>query len=157
MENSDFKFRAWDTERKQMVTRFLIAPTSPTWGAFVIRDDKEVNSLVNSHYRKKGDILGGDYSMLDWADYYGLDKLKIMRFTGFKDFNGKEIFEGDILKFKCDEIGDSFGEVRFSKAGFWTSQPDNEHEEILSEELDDFETVIIGNIYETPELKCVGH
>lgn len=78
----------------------------------------------------------------------------LMQFTGLKDKNGKEIYEGDIVRVFVDEVG----EVRFDK-GMQGEPADWEgpfwgwvvgEEEPLIDDFGDME--ILGNIYENPEL-----
>lgn len=78
----------------------------------------------------------------------------IMQFTDLKDKNGKDIYEGDIISFKVDFPDQEFdnGVVRWADGGYWTSQTEDDLEELLSEELSDLPGEVIGNIYETPEL-----
>ena len=111
-------------------------------------------------------------------DFYLEDEdATIMQSTGLKDKNGKEIFEGDILKFN-DEWADygyegyiegsiegiNYVEIKREKTCFTfgkTKLPEsslinlteNEHYpfgELLTEASYEFE--IIGNVYENPEL-----
>ena len=78
----------------------------------------------------------------------------VMQYTGLKDKNGKEIYEGDILKF----INGNSGVVVYNKIN--TKQEDDEITDVLCFCIDHKKSFvyiensdeIIGNIYETPEL-----
>lgn len=105
------------------------------------------------------------------------ENIILMQSTGLKDKNGKEIFEGDILKFN-DEWADycyegyvdgsidgfnyveikrektyfAFGKTKIPESSL-INLTENEHypfEELLTEASYEFE--IIGNIYENPEI-----
>ncbi|MBZ1352629.1 YopX family protein [Streptococcus sp. LPB0406] len=108
--------------------------------------------------------------------------IHLMQSTGLKDKNGKEIFEGDILKFNdewneyCHEgyvdgsvegvnyvevvKGEAcfeFGKTRYPESSLFIHMED-EHlsfAELVNDK--DFEFEIIGNIYENPELLEVTH
>jgi uncharacterized phage protein (TIGR01671 family) len=68
----------------------------------------------------------------------------LMQYTGLKDKNGKEIYEGDIVNGTH-----RFGLVIFKDAGFFV------YDEHLDESVEEDEIEVIGNIYENPELlKC---
>ena len=106
-----------------------------------------------------------------------INEIVLMQSTGLKDKNGKEIFEGDILKFNdewneyCHEgyvdgsvegvnyvevaKGEAcfeFGKTRYPESSLFIHMED-EHlsfAELVNDK--DFEFKIIGNIYESPEL-----
>ncbi|WP_434794410.1 hypothetical protein TPDSL_13890 [Terrisporobacter petrolearius] len=113
----------------------------------------------------------GMHSFEDGARYYNYI---FMQYTGLKDKNGKEIYEGDILSYKhieytdCskEEIEDIEKEVLI---GLITYRPlasiikpygenvkcfgyDNINKECLVIDLESEELEVIGNIYENPEL-----
>lgn len=73
----------------------------------------------------------------------------VCQFTGLKDMNGKEIYEGDILDYGCYgkfEVVWHNGAFKIRKLGF-----KNGNLSYLADcYLDELE--VIGNIYENPEL-----
>lgn len=79
--------------------------------------------------------------------------LNLMQSTGLKDKNGKEIFEGDVLKTK-DGLLDSVVEYR-TDLGMWTNSllRYNNFERLCSIANS---REIIGNIYENQELTEVN-
>lgn len=76
------------------------------------------------------------------------DDKKLIQCTGLKDKNGKLIYEGDICKYKFEEIDEQKAIIYFNK----------ELCSFLAKPLNDFQYTrinnceVIGNIYENPEL-----
>ena len=80
------------------------------------------------------------------SDYYE-EKMILMQFIGLKDKNGKEIYEGDLLKVSMGgEIQDSLFEVE----NMWDLEVGMADKDNYTGMDSEFE--IIGNIYENPEL-----
>ena len=75
--------------------------------------------------------------------------IHLMQSTGFKDKNGKEIFEGDVLGTK-DGLLNGFIEYREDLGMFVNSLIRYNNFEQLCNVASDRE--IIGNVYENPEL-----
>ena len=80
----------------------------------------------------------------------------LMQSTGLKDKNGKEIFEGDIVKYKsgCNTYTE---EVAYDKnfAGFGVRDANTDIIFTfweLAEDIDLISLEVVGNIYENPEL-----
>lgn len=70
---------------------------------------------------------------------------KLMQFTGLRDKNGKEIYEGDILQYTDNFNRPITGVVQYLGNGFWIEEKDETHYMPNDRE-------VIGNIYENPEL-----
>lgn len=81
-------------------------------------------------------------------EYYlnaDFDEIEIMEYTGLKDKNGKEIYEGDIL---FESFREEYFKVVFENGSF-RAEADG-----YSLDLEDYDDIceVVGNIYENPEL-----
>lgn len=81
----------------------------------------------------------------DDVSYRKFNDIDIMEYTGLKDKNNKEIYEGDIL---FESFGEEYFKVVFEDGSFRVeteeySLPLKEYSHICE---------IVGNIYENPEL-----
>jgi len=81
--------------------------------------------------------------------------LNLMQYTGLKDKNGKEIYEGDVIEGNLIKYSPlpTMGTIVWDKE-FASFANQNEAGNTLLFEIDRIK--IIGNIYENPELKGVG-
>ncbi len=118
-----FKFRMWDKNS----------------GYFIKVSD------TNKHYLSQN----GDIIIIDEMGFiYETDKENyiINKYTGLKDSEGYEIYEGDIVKDVSDGI---IGQIEYSDGGFVVIYDD------IAEKLNTDESAyleVIGNIFENPEL-----
>lgn len=103
------------------------------------KDLEKMEVVTNMVFGDAGDLSDANVTIIP-------DEGILMQFTGFKDKNKKEIYEGDIVRdTRSDETLDV---IEWSGQGFAMSEYD---------EVDDIfycpkEWEVIGNIYENPEL-----
>lgn len=131
------KYRAWRTDEKYMVTSDVGALTA-----------------LRNCYGNKGLAEQAGFSNID--NQPNPDRFILMQYTGRKDINDKEIFEGDIVSFDdCTSTESGYCERGCIGVVEWCNETVSfEVSNRLSAEsyevLD--ECVVIGNIYENPEL-----
>ena len=96
-----------------------------------------------------GYIRVSDGVAIDWSeDHY--EEWVVMQFTGLKDKNGKEIYEGDIAK-EPDEDMATIVYIRDTFMADYKLIPIHYARKLnISHVWEDLE--VIGNIYENPEL-----
>lgn len=102
------------------------------------------------------DDLKDEYGMLDCGEDWIQGDGAIMQYVGIKDKNGKEVYEGDILKYlhffyKDREL--MIGEVVYDaeSTSFVCEHKTDWMELVTSHDIE-----VIGNIYENPELVKAG-
>ena len=126
------KFRVWDKEIKYL--------------------DYDVRTTSTDKYEKV-EVLDG---FSDWREIESNDHV-LMSNTGLRDKNGREIYEGDILKiqtsdFYSKKINDEYiGQVCFSRGGFFVLT-DGHHTDFCLWGKSMATMEVIGNLYENPEL-----
>ena len=129
----EIKFRAWDKKKKKWLHGY--------------------KELGGCH------ILGETILLGEWCsvEMARLNDIEVMQYTGLKDKNGKEIYEGDLLKYinpknqrkeqPLHEVKWSDGKAKFVFIPIGGDGTDNPHGMCSVERFE-----IIGNIYENPDL-----
>ena len=100
--------------------------------------------LVHSADKKRFAILVNDKDSYDECE---VAPETVGQFTGLKDKNGKEIFEGDILDFNGITV-----EVRFVRGVFALLANGNLDDELCGDCRTDLFAKVIGNVYENPDI-----
>lgn len=138
MKNREIKFRAWDDKLKKMYYPIDLF-NEP--GVFYEDDENgvlHINKVINSFGFRQ--------------------ELIKTQFTGLKDKNNKEIYEGDIVK----DLDKEYGIIEYINGGFiviiknqiiipfWCVFESNNT--VQPRQLNSSTFEVIGNIFETPDL-----
>lgn len=104
-------------------------------------------------------VMIGDNTLEPGCRWMDAKEVKLMQFTGLHDKNGKEIWEGDILKFKetiaydPEEFQERTQSVTFMGGAFspiflanWVFHDEDDKPMRI------WDVEVLGNIYENPEL-----
>lgn len=140
----EIKFRAWDNRQEKWIA------------------DRDLYMMTN------GRVYAGD---MDNPPIVHINQEFVSFSTGLRDVNGREIYEGDILKFEdCGEEGYEYKDgfdftnmatVCFSEGRFELTNFQSDNSAVLEDmHGEDHETFILnfglaevaGNIYENPKL-----
>lgn len=118
----EINFRVWDGRSKQMSVQ-TVGPSD--WGDYLV------------------DFKDG---AVDVAAAYAI----WLQYTGLKDYDNVEIYEGDIVE-RLDERGRPIG-ARLRKQVQWTEGPQHVGWNFGTGQHEKIRLRVIGNIYENPEL-----
>ncbi|WP_249334494.1 YopX family protein [Zhenhengia yiwuensis] len=134
------KFRAWDAKYKYMNYKVMVGMYGDN-----VMDDENYTACSMWIEPKKVDYKCEPH----WGNFEPYHKdILLMQYTGLKDNNGKEIYEGDIVEAQCIGGRDFKGVVKFYDCEFVI---DNGEDAIpLFDKVD--LRIVMGNIYENPEL-----
>lgn len=124
----EIKFRAWDKEQNCMLS-------SKATG-LIIHFDGTVNA-----YDSEGTLIGTEF----------INELEVMQYTGLKDKYGKDIYEGDIIRYEHSAVGSIVRVVQY-KYGMYGVEGNVKGTQIPFANILDSTREVIGNIYENPEL-----
>jgi len=100
--------------------------------------------MLHSH----NNIINDSNSQLQWFFNRMRPHTKIMQYTGLKDKNGKEIYEGDILDHEAHAVK---SQMVWHNKHICFAGLDN-GVSYYYQSIDEKHITILGNIYESPEL-----
>ncbi len=131
--NREIKFRAW------------------------LKDEKKMIDVRAIDFDDDGNIICVNYPEGKSYSGYDGDNIELMQYTGLKDKNGNEIYEGDIVK-GTKRNGTKYWEINFISVVKFTNENKKSKFNIYVNEYKEFDfsacfgLEVIGNIYENKEL-----
>lgn len=123
----EIKFRAWDKSNEEMINFDEIEGINFEGEFLYIGTSKNLECML------------------------GFEFAELMQYTGLKDKHGKEIYEGDIIRYEHSAVGSIVRVVQY-KYGMYGVEGNVKGTQIPFANILNSTREIIGNIYENPEL-----
>lgn len=126
----ELKFKAWDK-----ILKYMVHSEYGYWVSFdgvAYKESDKKHNTPNIEITKLRDVI-------------------LLQYTGLKDKNGVEIYEGDVVK--IETFNPQIYQVGFDRGGFcFYNEGDSYYHDVKY--LD--KCTVIGNIFQNPELLEVG-
>ena len=145
----EIKFRAWDKENNKMIYSNEVYPSSSYKFEFELLDGyKFILSKIVDRINTK-DNLGNEHIV----ECFEKVDAEIMQYTGIKDDEGNEIYEGDIVEISNGSSTEFLGMVSFDDGIFTLNAKERFCYMSKHRILKMHSYRILGNIYENKELE----
>ena len=138
----EFKFRAWDKEEKKLIYM----------PHFTLEKTRNLGLMM---FFAEDDL---DHAMVD--EYLEAEKsarYELMQFTGFKDKNGKDSYDKDLIRYSGHYVGDRYvpagiGIIEWGDDGWIVRERNGTYVCDLADAFNDYDAEIIGNSVGGPML-----